>query len=502
MIGVVIISLFIGIALGAVIVFFVIKARYSEMYNKQKYEQETELKLINERNSNLDSKITELNDLILKKDDLLDNTQKELSSAKENLAAYKEKAQEIPKFEEKINRYENLVEEKNNEIKNQAETLSSIKKELEKEKNNHEEKIAVYEQAENKLKDVFKAMSSTALESNNENFIKAAKELFGEYKNSFEHNFDSRKKEIESFVNPLKETLNSFDKFVKDIEKSRNESYGELKEQVISLKEAHSNLHNETKHLVDALKKPTVRGRWGEIQLKRVVEMAGMLNYCDFEEQKHIASEQGNLRPDMIINLPNSKQIVVDSKVSLSAYLDAIESKDEKSKNDYLLKHSIQIKEHLKKLSSKSYYEHFEQTPEFVVCFLPGEIYYYAALEKDPSLIEYGAENNVLIATPTSLISLLKAVAYGWRQEQIAESSKIISKTGKELYERISKFAEHLSSVGKGLESATKSYNKAVGSFESRVLSSARKFTDLGVSTNKEISEVALSETGLRQLKD
>ncbi|HEX7287735.1 MAG TPA: DNA recombination protein RmuC, partial [Candidatus Angelobacter sp.] len=280
----------------------------------------------------------------------------------------------------------------------------------------------------------------------------------------------------------------------------RNEAYGDLKAQVRSLLTTQEKLQAETGNLVKALRTPTVRGRWGEIQLKRVVEIAGMLPYCDFVEQGTVNTESGRIRPDLIVKLPGGKNVVVDVKTPLEAYLDAVESDDDERRRGKLVQHAAQVRTHLNQLGSKAYWEQFEASPEFVVMFLPGEMFFSAALEQEPGLIEFGVEKKVIPASPTTLIALLKAVAYGWNQEKLARNAHEISMLGKELHDRLRTFAEHVGDVGKGLDDAVESYNKAVGSLESRVLVSARRFAELGAPVTKDIPNLAGIETTTRNL--
>jgi DNA recombination protein RmuC len=348
------------------------------------------------------------------------------------------------------------------------------------ERQHAQEKLALLEEAKTKLSDAFKALAAETLQSSNTAFLELARTQLETFHRSAQGDLDKRQTAIDNLVKPVKESLGKVDATLQEIEKTRIEAYSGLKEQVQSLRQTQDLLKDETANLVQALRRPQVRGRWGEIQLRRVVEMAGMLEHCDFTEQETVGGDETRLRPDLIVHLPGRKQIVVDAKAPLSAYLDAVEAPDEPARALKLQDHARQVREHIKKLSGKAYYEQFAAAPDFVVLFLAGEVFLSAAWECDPTLIELAIERNVIIATPTTLISLLRAVSYGWRQEVLAENAQQISALGKDLYDRIVTWSERLGKIGKGLSDAIKAYNDSIGSLESRVLPSARRFKELG----------------------
>jgi len=358
--------------------------------------------------------------------------------------------------------------------------LARVGSDLEKDRAVHAERLKAYNDAESKLRDAFQALSADALKTNNEAFLSLAETRMREARTEAAGDIDARKKAIEDLLAPMAKTLEQVDREIKDSERRRVESGAQLMQRIVSLDTAGQGLREETRRLTDALKRPGVRGRWGELQLKRVVELAGMIEYCDFMEQHTIAgADDERIRPDVVVRLPGGKQIVIDAKTPLDAYLRALEAPDEAARQNLLAEHAGQVRTHIAQLSAKSYFDKVASTPEFVVMFLPGEMFFSAALEQDPSLIEYGVEKHVIPASPTTLIALLRAVAYGWQQAAMEENAKKISENGKALYEAVRTLGGHFQILGAKLKSSLEAYNDAVGSLEGNVLVKARRFKDL-----------------------
>lgn len=353
----------------------------------------------------------------------------------------------------------------------------------------HAARLEELRQMNQQMEHKFSALASGVLKQNSESFLNLVSERFQTHEKAAEQDLTKRHQAIESLVKPLDEKLGQFGERIKEIEQARNEAYGAIKEQVKTLADGQAALGGETRRLVQALRAPKTRGRWGEMQMRQVFEMAGMSEHVDFELEKSVATDAGQRRPDAVVRIPGGRSIIVDAKTPLEAYLDAIEAEAPEEQATHLARHAQHVRTHVKQLASKDYQKTLVETPDFVVMFIPGETFVSAALEADAGLIEYAFEHKVLIATPTTLMALVKSIAYGWQQEKMAKNAIEVQKTAKDLYDRLNVFSRNLSSVGKSLSSSVNHYNKAVGSLEARVLPSARRFEAMGVVASGDVLE-------------
>ena len=363
------------------------------------------------------------------------------------------------------------------------------------------ERLAEVKDLRQSMTTAFGDLSRQTLENAQDQFLKIANQRFAQLREASQGDLEQRKQAIGEMVKPLGDSLKKIDEQVRTLETQREGAYRGLMQQVATLSEGQEKLRSETGNLAQALRKAPVRGRWGELQLKRVVELAGMVEHCDFDLQTFVAGESGALRPDMIVRLPGGGQIVVDAKTPLDSYMDAMEAESEEARATAIAKHAARVAEHVKQLSRKGYREQFDPTPDFVVMFLPTESVFAAALDAQPGLIEAGARDSVILATPTTLIALLRAVAYGWRQERLAQNARHIADTGRELYDRLAKLGQHTQDLGKHLGRSVNAYNGLVSNLESRVLVSARRMSEMGVPMGeKQIPPVALVEDTPREV--
>jgi len=353
---------------------------------------------------------------------------------------------------------------------------------------------------ETELRDAFKALAADALRENSESFLNLARARLEEQRVEARADLDQRRQAVQSLVEPIGKTLEQLREHVAGVEKERKEAAGGLQQLLTSLREDQAALQKQTHNLVNALRKPSVRGQWGEMTLKRIVELSGLSQHCDFDVQAHVQGDDQAYRPDMVVHLPGGKNLVVDAKTPLDEYLSALDAEDETRAAGHLKQHARHVRNHVNELGQKRYWDQFPDTPDFVVMFLRNEAFLYSALEYDPELLEYAAEKKVILATPTTLIAVLKSVAYGWRQEALAENARRISDHGAEMHRRISAFLGHMTKMGKGLETARKSYNSAVGSLQRSVLPGARRFEELQVQIKSELPEPATLDEEVRVL--
>jgi len=352
------------------------------------------------------------------------------------------------------------------------------------------EREIAFEAANAQLTRAFSDLANQSLKSNSETFLQLAEQNLGTQQEKAKRELSEREKAVESLVKPIREALDASQKQIAELEKSRSEAYGSIKSQLEEMHSSQKSLKQETQNLVNALRRPEVRGRWGEITLRRLVELAGMVEHCDFQEQVHTVAEGQVIRPDMVVRMPDQRELVVDVKTPLDAYLEAVEAKDDAQRKLGLERHARNVHTHIRMLASKAYWDQFEESPEFVILFIPGDQFLSAALNEKPDLIEYALSKQIILATPTSLVALLKAVAYGWRQLSLAENAREIRTLAEDLYGRLASFVGHMNTMGRQLARSVENYNKAVGSLERSVLPGARKFVELGVHEKKEMEKL------------
>ena len=385
-------------------------------------------------------------------------------------------------------------------IEQESSARAAAEASLNKTEENLTQQRALLDEAQAKLSDVFRSLAGEALSESSNQFLKLAESRLETLQVDATSQLNSKKLEIDGIVNPLNETLKELKTELTRVESSRQEAYGQLTSQVHSLNEMNRQLRDETGSLVNSLRQPQIKGKWGELTLRRAIELAGLSPHCDFNEQHRVETEDGVLRPDLVIHVAGGKHIVVDSKVPLHAFLNVVTAQNEDERLGAMRAHVDLVRKHIRDLSSKTYWSQFEQTPELVVLFMPAEAFFSAALEQDRDLMEDAMQQRVILASPTTLIALLKSVAYGWRQEDVSRNAEKISDLGKQLHDRVVKFLEHMDGIRNGLETANGAYNRAVGALESRVLPSVRRFKELGVQAAEEVETAEPTETSLRAL--
>lgn len=382
------------------------------------------------------------------------------------------------------------------------EKINELNTQLKVEQTQYSEKIQALRESREQLKETFSALSKHALDANSESFLQLAQQKLGLFETRAQAKLNEKEKAIETLLKPMAEALNKTEKQITEIEKERKQAYGSITEQLKLVNEAQHGLQSETEQLVRALRRPEIRGQWGELTLKRLAELAGMVNHCDFEEQAtaEVAGSK-NLRPDMIVRMPEKRELIVDAKTPLDAYISAIQSSSQQEQEGHLKHHARKVRERMKELASKAYWSQFSQSPDFVILFIPGEQFLTSALDYDDKLLEDAFANRVILATPTTLVALLRSVAYGWQQASISENAEKVRDLAQDLYKRLYTFCSHLERVGKNLDDSVANYNKAIGSLERQVLPGARKFTELGVKAKEEINSFEEIEKKSRNIQ-
>ncbi len=378
--------------------------------------------------------------------------------------------------------------------------IDQVERELKSQEALQQERTAAFELANAKLTQAFAELSNRSLRANSDTFLKLAEQNLEAQQARAKTELTEREKAVEALIKPIRDALDASQKQIAELEKARSEAYGGIRNQLEEMQLNQKSLTQETQNLVKALRRPEVRGRWGEITLRRLVELAGMVEHCDFIEQVHTQSEGQIIRPDMIVRMPDDRELVVDVKTPLDAYLAAAEAEDDAQRDLGLKRHAKNVRGHIRMLSTKAYWGQFEKSPEFVILFIPGDQFLSAALAEEPDLIEYSLSQQIILATPTSFVALLKAVAYGWRQLALADNAKEIRILAEDLYGRLGTFVTHMAKVGRQLDSSVENYNKAVGSLERSVLPGARKFVELGVHPKKTIEKLESVEAVPRKI--